>query len=134
MTKRMKAHFLSELDAKMFDEKANNGRGKWRLDNPLVYYSKILSDVVTVPEGFITDYASVPTLPFVYWLTGGTATTASVVHDYLYSTGICDRATADKVFLEAMEVTGVPAWRRYAMFAAVRSFGGSHYAKKKKAR
>ena len=41
-----------------------------------------------------------------------------------------DRETADAVLREASAVTGVPAWRRAIMWAAVRAFGGSHWDEK----
>jgi hypothetical protein len=101
--------------------------GEWQLMAPLVYQSDIYKPVIVVPEGFETDLASVPRLPVVYMLTGGTSNEAAVVHDYLYSTGLTDRKTADAILREASAATGVPAWRRGLMWAGVRLFGGSHY-------
>ena len=97
------------------------------LEQPLQYESEKIGRVV-VPAGFETDFASVPRLPVMYWLTGDTAHEAAVVHDYLYSTGIVSRSTADAVFLEAMAAMNVPSWRRVAMWIAVRAFGWSSYA------
>lgn len=102
--------------------------GKWRVYAPLVYQSDVAGvGTVTVPAGFVTDLASVPRLPVVYWLTGGTSNEAAVVHDYLYSKGTVSRATADAVLREASKACGVPAWRRWLMWAGVRAFGGSHF-------
>lgn len=103
-----------------------------RLDKPLVFYSGALDREITVPAGFITDYASVPRLPFAYWLAGGTARKAAVVHDFLYRQGgtlspPVSRQQADAAFLEAMEVSGQPWLRRTAMWAAVRAFGWTAY-------
>ena len=94
----------------------------WRLVAPLVYVSNIIGPL-RIPTGFITDFASVPRLPLAYMLMGGVAHKAAVVHDFLYQFGSVDRRTADRVFKEAMEVTGVSAWRRYPMYLAVRLFG-----------
>jgi len=94
-------------------------------------YSK---DVILVPYGFITDFASVPS--FMWWLIPpwGKYGKAAVVHDYVYQHhaikqgGVViltfDRKMADKVFLEAMDVLGVRIWRKYPMYWAVRLFGG----------
>jgi hypothetical protein len=82
---------------------------------------------VTVPAGFETDFASVPRLPFVYLLTGGTARKAAVVHDFLYHKSGVSRDDADAVFLEAMEVSGVSEWRAKLMYAGVRAFGWQFY-------
>lgn len=107
--------------------------GQWMLAGPLIYESDVAKQTITVPAGFRTDLASVPRLPIVYLLTGGTSNEAAVVHDYLYSTGLVSRKLADEVLAEASKVTGVPAWRRGLMWAAVRLFGGSHFASRETA-
>lgn len=101
--------------------------GKWVVVQPVVYQSDVAGRTITVPFGFVTDLASVPRLPLVYDLCGSTASEAAIVHDYLYSTHLVDRATADAVLREASAVTGVPAWRRWLMWAGVRVGGASHW-------
>lgn len=91
------------------------------------YYSAVLGRELVVPEGFVTDFASVPRLPFVYFLTGGVAVRAAVVHDYLYRSRSAPRAQADAVFLEVMKLTGQPWWRRRLMWLGVRAFGRAPY-------
>lgn len=54
-----------------------------------------------VPKGFISDGASIPS---IFWgliapCIDGRTLRASIIHDWLYSTGILSRADADKVFL-----------------------------------
>ena len=108
---------------------ADPNSGTWVLVAPLRYAS-MLTEVegeIVVPAGFQTDFASVPRLPFVYWLFGATADEAATVHDWLYSTGEVPRAVADAVFAEASAVCGVPRWRRVGMWLAIRLFGGPHY-------
>ncbi len=83
----------------------------------MVYEGRIVGRV-EVPEGFETDFASVPRLPLAYLLTGDTAHAAAVVHDYLVDTHPWRRAA--EVFREAMVAEGVPAWRRWFMYWAVR--------------
>lgn len=119
------SRFLNRLCIEVADDQDN---GQWVVTRPLVYESDVAGMTITVPAGFQTDLASVPRLPVVYLLTGGTSNEAAVVHDYLYSTGIVSRKIADAVLSEASKVTGVPAWRRGLMWAAVRIFGGSHFA------
>jgi hypothetical protein len=82
--------------------------------------------VITVPAGFNNDLASVPRLPFAYWLAGDTAHRSGVVHDYLYSVK-APRDLADEVFMACMKAEGVPGWRRSLMYAAVRAFGSNYY-------
>jgi hypothetical protein len=111
------ARFLTKLNVEYIDD------DKWRLISPLLYESDIAGSVA-VPSGFETDFASVPRAPFVYLLFGDEAHKAATVHDYLYRSEKVSRKTADQVFLEAMKISGVWAWRRYPMFWAVRLFGG----------
>lgn len=98
---------------------------------PLVFDSFLLNLRVTVPEGFVTDFASVPRAPLTYWLFGGIGDEAAVVHDFAYEKGIVPRDVADALYLEALEACGVPAWRRRAMWAAVRTFGASRYMQRR---
>lgn len=118
------SRFLTRLALRAADDKDD---GQWIVDEPLVYESDVARALVTVPAGFQTDLASVPRLPIVYWLTGATSNAAAVVHDYLYSTRLVPREVADAVLREASAVTGVPAWRRGMMWAAVRLFGGRYW-------
>jgi hypothetical protein len=101
--------------------------GKWRVVDPLIYESVVAQRTITVPTGFVTDLASVPRLPVVYLACGDCASEAAIVHDYLYSTGLVPRRVADDVLFEASKVSGVPAWRRWAMWAGVRLGGASHF-------
>ncbi|MBB5508183.1 DUF1353 domain-containing protein [Paraburkholderia atlantica] len=119
--------FLTSL---VMENATDRDDGKWRLTQPLIYDSDVAKQVIVVPTGFVTDLASVPRVPIAYMLAGGTSNEAAVVHDYLYTEHTVDRATADAVLKEASAVTGVPAWRRAIMWAAVRAFGASHWDSK----
>ena len=68
-----------------------------------------------------------PRLPLVYWLAGGKATKAAVIHDFLYRKSGVSRADADAVFAEAMEATGQAAWRRGLMWVGLRIGGWTAY-------
>lgn len=105
--------------------------GKSRLTRALVFDSEVAKVRISVPRDFVTDFASVPRLPLAYWLFGGVADEAAVLHDYIYSRGIFPRATCDAVFREAMEACKVGAFRRWPMWLGVRCFGGSHYTEAK---
>ena len=104
---------------------------RWRVNEPGFSYgvgsedSKIRIDV---PAGFVTDFASVPQGFRFYVGRTGKHALAAVVHDYLYKTQFIDgtpieRKTADKIFLEAMKVSGVRWTKRRIMYRAVRLFG-----------
>lgn len=124
-----KAQFLSVLDLQKLPPKRRkwwkvwSEPDTWRLGMPLRYWSKLLDRLVEVPEGFVTDRASVPRLPLAYLLAGGAADEGAVVHDYLYQTHPVTRAEADAVLLEAMEAIFEPIWRRQLIYRAVRCCG-----------
>jgi hypothetical protein len=103
--------------------------GGYKLLAPLRYYSTLLDREIEVPTGFVTDFASVPAVARVFISGHGKDRWAATVHDYLYSILAYDRKTADRVFLEAMEVSGVNFIKRRAMYRAVRTGGWMFYAK-----
>jgi hypothetical protein len=119
----MSARFLTVLQVERVA-----GAREWVLTSELAFSSDVLDRLIIVPIGFVTDFASVPRLPLAYWLFGGLADEAAVVHDFLYSTGLCSRKQADEVFAEASRACGVSAFQRGAMWLGVRLFGGSRYA------
>ena len=95
----------------------------WELVQPFEYITK-KGKTIHVPNGFVTDFASIPK---AFWsFIGGPAGKygpAAVCHDYLYFTQTTTRGYADATFLEAMDVLGVKFWRRWTMWLAVVSFG-----------
>lgn len=111
-------------------------RPHWRLITPLFYWSVLLGDnLITVPIGFLTDLASVPRLPFTWFLAGGRVPRPAVIHDYLYqkrgfdtSSGFIPvtRQQADAVFFEAMKadpIDGSNFATRWMIWGAVRLGG-----------
>lgn len=82
---------------------------------------------VTVPEGFEHDFASIPPVAMPLFPKLGKYNRAAILHDNLYKTEQFSRAIADLVFLVGMKSLGVSAWRRRAMYWAVRWFGGSRF-------
>jgi len=94
----------------------------WKLLEPLVYRSDLLGRDVSVPADFITDFASVPRAPVIYFLAGNRGNRAAVVHDYLINSKEVDRRTADEVFYEALVATNVDTWRARVMFLGVQSY------------
>ncbi|WP_353192090.1 DUF1353 domain-containing protein [Pandoraea pnomenusa] len=125
------SRFLSKL---VIENATGCDDGRWRLKRALVYQSDVADETFVVPRGFVTDLASVPRLPIVYWLTGGTSNEAAVVHDWLYTTKPVSRETADRVLREASAVTCVPTWRRWLMYWGVRLGGASHWIPKSKSK
>lgn len=119
------ARFLSRLVVSHVSEPGRVWeRASWELLEDLRYESDVPGvGTVRVRMGFVTDYASVPRLIVSYAFAGDSGHKAAVVHDWLYRDPNVTRRQADCVFLEALAVSGCPAWRRYPMFWAVRAFG-----------
>ena len=100
----------------------------WRLLEPLTYHvgSVDSQEIIEVPEGSPTDFASVPW--FARWLisTWKRTARAAVIHDYLYSMegrrkhGYT-RRKADGIFLEVLRVMGHK--RRWFAWLGVRIGG-----------
>lgn len=120
-----KSGFLTDLRV------VKMSKDKWRLTEPLMYHSELLGKTVVVPGDFVTDFASVPRLPFAYLMTGGKANAASVVHDWLYSSHMFDRATSDAVFKEAIEAEGHGWITANLMWLGVRIGGWAVWSKEK---
>lgn len=92
---------------------------------------------ITIPAGFVTDWASVP-----WWLDGfvpsfGPYAPATIPHDYLYSVGgvlpcgdAFTRKQVDDLFLDLLKELGVSWAKRSAMYRAVRLGGGSGWNKR----
>lgn len=98
----------------------------WKLLEEFEYYigeEDNKTEVIKVPSGFITDFASIPKL---FWSIighpAGKYGKAAVLHDYLYRYGIGTRKKADNIFLEAMKVLKVSLWKRTIMYLTVRLF------------
>lgn len=88
------------------------------------------TSAITVPEGFVTDFASIPRLFWNIMPPWGKYGKAAVVHDFLYRFGgkigggkRLSRSTCDGIFRDAMSVLGVPWITRSTMWGAVRAFG-----------
>ena len=116
--------FLSELITSEVDGTAQEGRGIHRIHEPFVYQSDILGKTITVEAGFLTDFASVPRLPLVYFLFGGVARKSAVIHDWLFHHHeVCDMDTANLVLREAAQAEGIAHWRKMGIYLGVK-FGG----------
>lgn len=131
--------FQSNLEVRKISEHS------WQLLEPLIYQSDTIGRIV-VDAGFITNFASVPRLPFMYMLFGGVGDEAATLHDWLYrkehtqSTGHerqIERETADKVLrgviIECLTKDGTNRFKAHAiawaMWAGVRIGGASHWEK-----
>jgi hypothetical protein len=95
---------------------------EWTVVGKLVYHGR--SDRFEVPDGFPTDFATVPRV--VVWLIPrfGRYTLPAVLHDWLCTVGIETGAVnsrdADGIFRRAMRELDVPVARRWLMWTGVR--------------
>ncbi|MDD3468235.1 MAG: DUF1353 domain-containing protein [Campylobacterales bacterium] len=87
-------------------------------------------DFISVPIGFITDFASIPRLFWSIMPPDGIYAKAAVIHDYLYDNALRTKKEADNIFYEAMGVLNVPKWQRCTMYIAVKFFGRGNYKEK----
>jgi hypothetical protein len=100
----------------------------WCLTAPLVW-TGTRGDTFSIPDGFRTDFATVPR--FLHWLVlpYGAYTRAAVLHDWLIETRInhpdpAQRVASrdvDGIFRRVMEDLAVPWTTRWAMWSAVRA-------------
>jgi hypothetical protein len=86
------------------------------------------AEIVT-PEGFLTDFASIPQAARFAFPPFGRHAKAAVLHDFLYAIGEPHRkAFADRIFLDAMTDLQVNPGKRQIMYEAVHLFGHDGYA------
>ena len=108
------------------------GESDWfTLDRPLIFaYRAGIGDVnIIVPEGFRTDLASIPPAVTPILPVNDTHMKAAVLHDFMYRDQMVTRSLADRIFLAAMRELKIPGWKAWAMYAAVRLFGGRAWEK-----
>ena len=113
------SQFTTELVVEQIDDKY------WKLIEGFEYHvGEYPSDeIVKVPAGFITDFASVPKIFHSILPPTGPYKAAAMVHDFCYQTAIYSKTKSDLIFLEGMKVLNVSMWIRQLMFYSVFLFG-----------
>lgn len=78
-------------------------------------------NVIYVPKGYRTDFASIPSFFHRVLNPIGPHGKAAVIHDWLCDEDphSCDHRYAAKIFLEGMVVLNVKPWKRNIMYKAV---------------
>ena len=126
--------FTSPLELEYIDGKS------WLLKAPFVYELGSLGSgiSITVPEFFVTDFASIPRGLWNLFPPTGEYGKAAVIHDYLYRRGYIedhgkfrypDRGEVDAIFRDASAVLGVNRATRWTMWLALRGAGWSAWNK-----
>lgn len=114
---------MSEFTDTLLVSPMADGR-TWVIQKNFRYYVGDLDseEIIRVPTGFQTDFASVPQ-PFWFIIPKwGKYGKAAVVHDYCYWEQSYTRKRSDQIFREAMGVLEVSSWRKFLMYWAVRLF------------
>lgn len=120
--------FVTRLKSEEIDKDTH------QLTGNLVYQDEE-EGTITVPVGFVTDFASIRALSNIitfplYAILAGHGNYGSTVHDYLYRNGKLTRKRSDDVFYRALLAEGVAKWRAAIFYSGVRVFGASSYIKK----
>lgn len=105
---------------------------RWRLERSVTYYTRL--GKVTVPRGYVTDFASVPVLLWGIFPPIGRSNRAYLLHDYWYDNRLFEaelgatraRHLADRELLERLNVAEPTKWfRNHCFYYACRWFGRS---------
>lgn len=112
--------FTSPLKGEILDN------GNLLLQEEFDYYREEDNDeVIKVPSGFESDFASVPFVFRAIVSPIGRHSKPAVLHDYLcelYHQGKVSRDYCDEVFNEAMKVKKVPFYHRVVLYSGVRMY------------
>ncbi|UPH70567.1 DUF1353 domain-containing protein [Abyssibius alkaniclasticus] len=106
---------------------------RWIVAYPLVY--NVHSDAtaqeqITVPSGFMFDGASIPPgITLLLPRSHPVYMAAAALHDWLYVDVVWSgtRRQADRIFFDAMRELNTPKPWAWAMWLAVRAFGGFYW-------
>lgn len=114
-----KSKFTGEIIVKLLSENF------WELAEEMEYHvgSFPSDEIIKIPIGFRTDFASVPRLFWGILPPVGKYAKAAVLHDYICFERMYSRKKCDDIFLEAMKVLKVKRPIRNIMYWAVRIFG-----------
>lgn len=122
---------------------------QWELVEAYTVYDPARRVVLTIPPGTVWNRASAPRAVRAVADNDDFGEVAGLAHDYVYGLGgdmpnppfepdvdwfpftprplVYTRAQADRLFLDIALADGVPAWKAYAAYAAVRLFGAAHW-------
>ncbi len=95
-----------------------SGRGLWIVTSEFSFCGH------TIPEGFVTDGGSIPSM--FEWLIRptGAVFAGAIAHDVLYTTHEVSRYKADVEMYKMFRMCGLSKFASMCAFLAVRAFGG----------
>lgn len=95
----------------------------WLVVAPITWKIGDTGQSITVPAGFVTDFASVPRALCTLLPSTDRYLKAAIVHDFLYWDQTCTKDEADALLFAAMIESKVPTWKRQAIYAGIRIGG-----------
>jgi hypothetical protein len=105
------------------------GRALYVIGRDFYYCVDRTGEVIRIPSGFLTDFASIPFPASLVLRPDGPYAQAAIVHDYMYAVGRRGgRDHADRVLLAAMEDYEVPSPLRTLVYQSVDKGGAKGYA------
>jgi len=120
------------LDVVLLDAQyEREGRSTVVLHSGFEFHDKATGRRIRVPRTYVTDFASIPGMVRGLIESFGRHARAAVIHDWLYAINEGERIEADKVAMRAMRALGVVTWKRWAIYAAIRAFGGGGWSRMK---
>jgi hypothetical protein len=102
-----------------------NDGAHWVLVKPFTYRIGTSNYQITVPPGFVTDFASIPAAFRAMVSPSGQHGRAAIIHDFLYWEQYCSREQADWILRLGMIESGVSVVTRQAIYWSVRALGES---------
>ena len=106
------------LPAMLFKPFADNRQ--WMLAEDVIYTFGITRISITVPAGFVTDFASIPQALWSFGLSpNGRYSKAAVIHDFLYWYQPCSRAQADSILAVIMQESGASKAEAFEIYRGV---------------
>ncbi len=100
------------------------------LTDDYYYCYPLTHEVIRIPRGFETDFASIPFATSALFDPMGDNSEAAVLHDYLYAVGEPgQREKADTILLDTLSRQHVDPLRRKLMYEAVRAGGAGSYGR-----
>lgn len=97
----------------------------WMLLEPMQYVIGNTDAVITVPAGFVHDFASIPQALHSFGLSPhGLYSRAAIIHDWLYWSQSCSPEQANRIMVLAMKESGVSRALAMSMYAVLDIAGG----------
>lgn len=110
----------------------SQGVARFAVEGDYSYLFDPTCEVVQVPDGFLTDFASIPAWARIFFNPSNYAE-AALTHDWLYANGLRGdqegRAKADLIFRTALEELGKSGFEIAVLHRAVRWGGGGGYGR-----